>query len=167
MNLLEPPSPAPVPLRRGPGPSPRDQERIRILEQHIDDEREAIARYDAVLEAHHDEFVTYLIELIADDEQRHHRLLREMLHHQQHHAHVDHPGSRVPWRTRPRERAALLEAVRGLQRVERRDLRELRAMRRRLRRERDGSLLPLLCELMRFDTKKHLRILRELERAAG
>jgi hypothetical protein len=55
------------------------------------------------------------------------------------------------------------EAVRALRRVERRDLRELRSLRRRLRRERDGSLLPLLCELMMYDTKKHLRILRELD----
>jgi hypothetical protein len=86
-----------------------------------------------------------------------------MLHHQQTQATLIDHQPRVPWRTQPQQRQSIREAVRALRRVERRDLRELRSLRRRLRRERDGSLLPLLCELMMYDTKKHLRILRELD----
>jgi hypothetical protein len=149
---------------RGPGASPRDRERIRILLQHIDDEREAIARYDALHDDVDDAAVRYLVDIIADDEQRHHDFLREMLHHEQACVSLRSEAPQVPWRTRPRNASALRSAVRTLRRVERRDLRELRSLKRRLLRERDHSLLPLLCDLMVHDTKKHLRILRELDR---
>ncbi len=148
---------------RGPAPSPRDRARIEILQHHIEDEREAIARYDALLDESGDHTVQYLVGMISDDEVRHHDILREMLHHAQAHVTLSDQPPQVPWRTRPRDPGAVRQAVRALRRIERRDLRELRSLRRRLRRERDHSLLPLLCDLMIHDTKKHLRILRELD----
>ncbi len=148
---------------RGPAPSPRDRARIEILQHHIDDEREAIARYDALLDEVGDRSVQYLVGMISDDEARHHEMLREMLHHAQAHVTMSEQPPQVPWRTRPRDPHTVRYAVRALRRIERRDLRELRSLRRRLRRERDHSFLPLLCDLMIHDTKKHLRILRDLD----
>ncbi len=156
MTVLETP--------RGPAASPRDRERIRILLHHIHDEREAIARYDALHEDVDDEAVRYLVGIIADDEQRHHDFLREMLHHEQACVSLRSEAPQVPWRRRPSNATGLRSAVKTLRQIERRDLRELRSLKRRLLRERDHSLLPLLCDLMVHDTKKHLRILRELDR---
>lgn len=158
MTLLETP--------RGPAPSPRDRERIKILQQHIEDEREAIAGYDALLDGVDDRTVQYLVGIISDDEQRHHAFLREMLHHAQAHVTLTEQPPQVPWRRRPADAESVRTAVRALRKVERRDLRELRALKRRLRRERDHSLVPLLCDLMLHDTRKHLRILRELDTLA-
>lgn len=140
-----------------------DAKIMRHLERHIDDEREALAEYGTLLHDSDNPSVRYLLGLLLEDEQRHHRILTEMLNQFDAGAYLADKSAHVPWMTRkPDAKAAA--AIRRLRRTERADLRKLRALRRQLKFLRRQSLDGVLIDSLIFDTRKHLRYLRTIQR---
>jgi hypothetical protein len=60
----------------------------------------------------------------------------------------------------------LLDITARLIETERDDLRRIRVLKRRLRRQRHQSLLSLVADILEFDTRKHLHMLKFLRAAA-
>ena len=70
----------------------------------------------------------------------------------------------APPRPEPEHREVLLEQTRRFLEIERRDEVDLRSLAHELRHLREETMWPLLVELMRLDTEKHVRVLEYLER---
>ncbi len=135
------------------------------LTRHIEGERGLLEEYRNVAEASDAAYVTYLFELIAEEEARHHRFFDELCNALR--ASVEPvAGRQVPTVTSVSDREALLESTQRLLDAERADAKELRRLARRkeLRLMHGHSLWPLLIELMANDTKKHQKILRFIRR---
>lgn len=141
-----------------------DEQLLAFVTEHVVSEARMLASYQKTVADTPDEFVRYLLDMIISDERRHHQLLTEMANYLR--AGLD--GSdlrpRVPWLTRPKAPSSLHTATGQLLRAERHDLRELRRYRRRLGPLRSTSLLGVLVETMLLDTKKHIRLLRTIDR---
>jgi hypothetical protein len=140
-----------------------DAKIMRHLEHHIDDEREALAEYGTLLQDSDNPAVRYLLGLLLEDEQRHHRILIEMLNQFDAGAYLADESAHVPWMTRKPD-AEAAAAIRRLRRTERADLRKLRRLRRQLKFLRRHSLDGVLVDSLIFDTRKHLRYLRTIQR---
>jgi hypothetical protein len=138
---------------------------IRHLDRHLAEEAEVMAAYRE-LATSSDPPVQYVAQLILEDEERHHRLLTELVNQFRSSTTLTESGPQVPWRTRPTDRDGLARAVRRLRRFERRDLRQLRRLSRGLRPIRNHSLDNVVVATLIVDTRKHLRLLRELQRLA-
>src|SRR5690606_24014468 len=69
--------------RRGESSVERDltvwaEELVRILQQHMDSEREALREYGQIAEQATDDHVRFLVRMILDDEIRHHGVFADM-----------------------------------------------------------------------------------------
>jgi hypothetical protein len=143
-----------------------DERLLALVTAHLESEAGLLAAYRAVAEQVPDEYVRYLTNLIVGDEQRHHQLLSEMANYLRAGTDGSDTRPRVPWLTRTRQPNELYAATAQLVRSERRDRRELRRLRRALRPLRNTSLLSTLVDTMLLDTKKHLLLLRAIQRSA-
>jgi hypothetical protein len=144
------------------GASTSIRELVDLLVRHGSQETTLLADYEKTAVTITDPAARYLIELIMDDERRHHRLLSEL-------------ASAMAWDTMSRVEHSvpplgwnldedLCAASRRLRRYESQDRRELRALRRRLSPFKDTTVWSLVIELVLLDTKKHITILKFLER---
>lgn len=149
---------------RATGASPDTYKLVETLAAHGRDEGALLSEY-ARLSADANDDVRYVVDLILQDERRHHRLLVQM-------------ANAVAWGplgdgrapVTPslgfRMTAELLARTKELRRAEQADRRRLRAIRRRFRPFADSTLWTLMIDQMLLDTKKHITMLRFLERHA-
>jgi hypothetical protein len=129
-----------------------------MIDHHRREEGALLESYERIAEDSSSPGLSYLVNLILEDERRHHRLLAEIAH-------------AIVWGGIPNARPAVPQMVEGaaddalvaqtkvLLASEKRDRTELRRLRRRLR-SYTGTMWPLLIDLMLLDTDKHTRILR-------
>ncbi len=129
-----------------------------MIDRHRREEGALLDRYEHIAQESSSVGVSYLVNLILEDERRHHRLLAEIAH-------------AIVWGTIADARPAVPRMVEGtadealvaqtkvLLASEKKDRTELRRLRRRLR-SYSGTMWPLLIDLMLLDTDKHTRILR-------
>ena len=150
----------------GPQPSDADRALITLLGDHVANEAAVLHAWDELAARAPEPHVRYIAGLIVEDERVHHALLAEMLERVRSDAQWQTTEPGIPWVRAPKDRQALLFAIENLERVERSDLRRVRALRRRLRAQRRTSLLWALADLLESDTRKHLRLLKFLRRAA-
>ena len=135
---------------------------LHMLRNHGAREGAALEAYQrAFEESSTSEGVRYLIRLILDDEQRHHEVFAEMANALQSFVEEMPVEPRVPGLA-PRRDAALLEVTRRLLALEKDDAKELRQLRKSLRGAPKSMLHPLLVDLMRHDTAKHIAILEHI-----
>jgi rubrerythrin len=135
------------------------------LDQKRQDEAAILEQYGRLAEEVKEEWVRYLLRMVVADEERHHRLLDEMRNHLAWETGSD-DQPMVPWLTEPADRRRLVELAERFLAVERDDLHELRRLRAELEPIAETSLLGLLTELMELDTRKHIKVLEFLIRAA-
>jgi hypothetical protein len=110
--------------------------------------------------------VRYLVRLILEDEERHHRLFTEMANDIKSFVWEVEVEPKVPSMA-PRSDPQLLDATRQLLAFENKDAKELRQLRKVLRDSPKSSLHPLLVDLMRHDTAKHIAILKHIRKQLG
>lgn len=133
------------------------QELARHLDEHMDNEREALRAYREMT-GRADEQVALLVTQILDDEIRHHQQFAELR---------DALRSEVEGRGRNgRARSmkaadieALLQQTETLLELERSDLKELKRLAKTLRQVEDTAWRAVIVESMELDTRKHVRLL--------
>jgi bacterioferritin (cytochrome b1)/hemerythrin-like domain-containing protein len=134
------------------------QDHLRNEQFAIDGYQRITARFDR------SSYVGYLVAMILEDERRHHQLFSDLL------ASIEQRDSATPPavpEVRPLpELAELREQLEQYLGFEQQDRTELASLARSLRSERDRSLWPVLVEIMRRDTDKHIHILQFLCRNA-
>ena len=117
----------------------------------LDEYRRLVAEADA-------DWISYMGNLILEDEVRHHRVFEELANALR--VGVErNVGSVVPYITNVANPNDLLAVTEQLLEAEVNDARELKRLARELRNRRGHSLWPLLVELMQRDTEKHRLIL--------
>jgi len=145
------------------GASVSTRELVELLAKHGSEEGKVLATYEALAEQSSDESVRYLISMILDDERRHHRLLAEMANAMAWGGVKSNSESKMPSIASGMD-PSLLAQTRELRRIEEADYRELTHLRRRLKPFADTTMWSLVIELMLNDTKKHITILKFLEK---
>jgi hypothetical protein len=141
-----------------------EYEILALLESHGAREGEALDAYKRVAEGSDaGAAVRYLVGLILEDEERHHQVFAEMANQIRSIVWEVDVEPRVPAMT-PRDDPQLLAETRRLLAFEKGDAKELRELRRALRHSPPSSLHPLLVDLMRHDTAKHIAILEHIQK---
>jgi rubrerythrin len=141
-----------------------DRAVMHIVEAHLASERDMIAEYRAIVRDAHDAPVRFLAGLILSDEERHHALLGQMLNQYRTIDDGVERAPRVPYRTAIEPPRGFSKLVRTMRKRERDDLRDFRRLRRLLRKQRVNSLNLVVLDVLMADTRKHMRLLRALER---
>ena len=145
-----------------PGLSVWEADLMRHLTLHMEHEGALLASYQKLTEQSDAEYVTYLVNMILEDEIRHHRLFSELVNTLR--SSVERTeGTSVPLVRNAANPVELLEATERLLDRERVDERELHRLSRELRDLRGTSVWPVLVEIMERDTEKHQGILRFLK----
>lgn len=134
------------------------QDLARHLDDHMDNEREALRAYRE-MSGRADEQVALLVTQILDDEIRHHQQFAELRDALR--AEVERRGrsnGRVK-SMKPADIDALLAQTETLLTLERDDLKELRKLAKTLRQVEDTAWRAVIVESMELDTRKHVRLL--------
>lgn len=147
--------------------SPDEKALLAHLDRHVASEEAVLDSYVQFARSG-PEFVRYLVNLIAEDEERHHRILREM---------VNQVVGEMDFRTmspsipstdfQGTDRERLVEATARFLALERDDLASLKELTKSLRRQRLRGLIPVLVESMQLDTKKHIALLEFIAQSAA
>lgn len=148
---------------RATGASVSTNEIVSFLAQHGADEGKILATYETLAMSSSDDSVKYLIALILEDERRHHRLLAEMANAIAWGGFKECAQTATPGIS-PETNTSLLAMTKRLREFEEDDARNLVQLRKRLKPFADTTIWTLIVELLQLDTKKHITILRFLER---
>jgi hypothetical protein len=140
------------------GLSVSEEKLFEHFASHGKTEGKILDEYERLVAAAGSDWVAYLGKLILEEETRHHRVFEELANALRAGVERD-VGSSVPHVTNVADAKELLAATERLAKAEANDDRELKRLARDLRDREGYSLWPLLVELMRRDTKKHLLIL--------
>ena len=132
---------------------------LEHLTEHLATESDLISSYDQLGKEDQSDWVSYLMNLLAEEEARHHRFLNELVNALRAPIERD-VGEMVPTVGNVANPSELLEAVERFLKAERKDARDLKHLSRGLRSMRGVSIWPLLIEIMQRDTEKHQAILR-------
>jgi hypothetical protein len=149
---------------RPPRPADLDYESAILtrLTHHGAQEGAALAAYREVADdSSAGDGVKYLVRLILEDEERHHRVFEEMANAMRSYLEEIAVEPSVPTLS-PQRDQRLLEQTRHLLALEKADAKELRELSRELRGAPKSMLHPLLVDLMRHDTEKHIAILEHI-----
>lgn len=138
-----------------------DRVLIGHLESHVAAEQEVIDLYDKLAGDEHP-YVSYIANLIGEDEARHHRLFVEWIETIKALAELRDAPDGIPHVDFQPVSADTIEMVDRLLDFEFDDLAEVRKLRHEIREVRTSTLWGMLVELMIADTKKHIKILKFL-----
>ena len=150
---------------RPTGLSVWEEDLYGLLMDHVRDESDVLARYEALSKASTGH-VQFLLDLIAEDEARHHRLFERWAGTIRDMGLLMESDDVVPGLVREPDPEGLVAAVDELLAVERRDAHQLKALDKQLKDVRRTTVWPLLVDLMALDTEKHIRILEFLRHHA-
>lgn len=147
--------------------SPDEETLLAYLDRHVASEETVLDSYVEFARSG-PEFVRYLVNLIAEDEERHHRILREM---------VNQVVGEMEFRTmspsipstdfQGTDRERLVEETARFLALERDDLASLKELTKVVRRQRLRGLIPVLVEFMELDTRKHIALLEFIAQSAA
>jgi len=138
-----------------------DRVLIGHLESHVAAEQEVIELYDALANDPHP-YVSYIANLIGEDEARHHRLFEEWIETIKALAELRDAPDTIPHVDYQPVSADTIDMVDRLLDFEEDDLIEARKLRHEIRDVRNSTLWGMLVELMIADTKKHIKVLKFL-----
>jgi hypothetical protein len=143
-----------------------EQEIFDHLVGHMKEEGQLLERYEK-LATDAGGHVAYLLRLIMEDERRHHRLFEEWCNELRGIAQFQPVDPQVPEIARtehPEEVAATVRTFLAAERADRKDLERLRKL---VKDVRSDTLWDVLLDVMELDTRKHIALLRFLERHPG
>lgn len=150
-----------------PGASVWEQEVYDQFLAHIEAESEILDAYRKLASDLGSSDVTYLANLILEDEVRHHRLFQELANALSAEVQLGPSVGGIPEIPAVRaDPSALLEATNRLLELEETDARELKRLQRSVRPVADTTLWSLVIETMELDTRKHIAILRRIRKIA-
>ena len=142
-----------------------EQDLFTHLTEHVRDEREALEAYVAAADATDSNALAYVVKLLIEDERRHHTLFQEMAESLKHDAEFRPGDPAIPRLDFNRvDGAAVRELTDQLIAREKADVRELKKLQKSVRDVKERTLWPLLIDLMQRDTKKHLAMLRFVQK---
>lgn len=130
---------------------------VHEFRSHVREESGFLESYEALVSESEDPSVRFLLELIIGDEHRHHDLFTSMAD-----ASVGEGAFPEPPALSPELARRLLEPTERFLEAEREESKKLAALRKDLKPAGEGTLWPLIVELMEIDTSKHIRILEFL-----
>jgi hypothetical protein len=135
------------------------------LTSHADAERDILNEYVTAAEQTESKALSYLVNLLIEDEIRHHTLFEQLAKSLKTLAELSGAEPEVPYVDFQKvDRSAVLEVNRRLLTREREDRQELKRLQRELRSVKDSTLWSLLVDVMRRDTEKHIAILGFVEK---
>ena len=151
------------------GPSVWERDLYAHLTTHVDGERALLEEYRSAAVTSPSKALSYLVNLLIDDEIRHHRIFTQLADSLRDDALFTGKNPAIPRIDFDQEtnRDAVLDLTDQLLRREQKDAQELKRLRREVRDVKDTSLWSLLVELMERDTQKHIAILRFAKKHAG
>ena len=149
------------------GASTWEQALYEQLTSHEREERELLVEYEKAAASSPSAAVRFLTGLIVEDERRHHSLFRDLASTLRHDVELRPEPAAIPPLDHLGSDAALVEVAARLIKHERADRRNLRRLARELTGGIDTTMWPLLVDLMRMDTEKHIVILDFVKRHAG
>jgi hypothetical protein len=152
-----------VDLETPAGLSVYERELFEHLVKHLETERKLIDDYED-LASRAGGHAAYLLRLIIEDERRHHRLFEEWCNALRSDAEFRSVEPQVPHLASTIDPSELTAAVKRFLAVEREDRRDLARLRKQTSDLRDVTLWHVLLEVMDLDTRKHITMLRFLER---
>jgi hypothetical protein len=138
-----------------------EREIYDLLVDHVTQESEVVDEYDELLERSTGH-VRFLLKLIIEDELRHHELYQEWAKTFRSFGTFEEPVDGVPNIVEEAEPERLIAALEKLLALEKDDVRHLKDLEKQFKDFRRTTIWPLLTELMKSDTEKHIRILEFL-----
>lgn len=138
-----------------------DRMLIEHLGEHVTAEKDMIDLYEAL--AHDDHpYVSFIAQLIGDDEARHHRLFTEWIETIKALAELRDAPDGIPHVDYQPVDLETISMVDRLLEFEENDLAEAKKLRHELRSVRTSTLWSMLVDLVIADTKKHIKLLKFL-----
>lgn len=150
------------------GASAWEQDLFDHVSEHVTTEQGILDEYQKLAEETSSPAFRYVVELILDDEARHHRLFTELTDAIQNFAELggtDWPIPQLDSLGNAGER--ILEQTRRFLAVENADAKFLEDLARRLQPMGDSTLWPLVIQMMRCDTEKHMQMLQFIAKQAA
>lgn len=143
------------------GASVSELEMYTYLTEHTRREGAMLEEYVATAEASESKAMSFLINLLVEDEHRHHRFFDQLASSLKSESELRGVEPVVPRLDLNRvDRDDLLEVTNRLLENEKSDAAELKRLRKELRDVEDTTLWALLVEIMMRDTDKHIAILK-------
>jgi rubrerythrin len=139
------------------------QQLINYLTAHMDSERDVLRSYAELADKAEQGHVRYLVELILADEVRHHQLFGEMINALRAEMDQRDISPRLPDFRPGQASPELLAETHRLLLLEKRDARDLARLKKELDKVDDTRWWAELVEVMKLDTKKHVRLLQLIE----
>lgn len=144
-----------------PGASPWEQRLYDKAVRHVEDEREILDGYEALVEETDSPAFAFLARVILDDERRHHRLLQDLAETIRISVEMGDQPTPIPdLALFKADRDRILVETERFLAIERRDNRELDALAADLRHVRKHTLWQLILRLIQRDNEKHREILQ-------
>jgi hypothetical protein len=167
VSISQPPSipdvgdmPAEPPI----GSSVWERELFAHLTSHGQMEGALLEEYRRAAEGSQSKALTYLVNILIEDELRHHRVFAELAQSLKSDAELS-GDPVIPRMDFDRvDGAAVLEVTDRLLQREKKDSEELKRLQRELRDVEDTTLWGVLVDVMRHDTQKHIAILQFVKR---
>lgn len=133
--------------------------------QHVQTEQGLLESYIEAAGNTESRALSYLVNLIVEDERRHHRLFNEFAASLKHGLQWTDGGQQVPELDFYKcDRRTMHGIVHRLRENEDQDLRDLHDLQKMVKDAKDSTLWDLIVELMQRDTEKHIAILRFVEK---
>ncbi len=149
------------------GGSPWEIELYRMLTSHVATERSLLEDYMTAADGVGSKALTYLVNLLVDDEKRHHRMFLDLAASLKSDAELAPDDPAVPRIDFNRHNAGhVVEVTNRLLANEEADAKELKRLKKALHDVEDTTLWSLLVDLMLRDTEKHIAILEFATRTA-
>jgi hypothetical protein len=150
------------------GASVWERQLFEHLTDHARREGAMLDEYAVIASNTESKALSYVINMLLDDERRHHRYFTELASSLKSEAELSSEDPVVPRLDLDRvDRASLLDSTERLLEHEKSDLRELKRLRKALREMADTTLWGLLVDVMVRDTEKHIAILRFVDHLAA
>lgn len=131
------------------------------LTEHTRREGQMLEEYAAAAEGTQSKALSYLVNLLLEDEHRHHRLFNDLAASLKTEAELSGAEPVIPRLDfRSADRTELVAVAKKLLDNERADAKELKRLRKEMHQLEDTTLWAVLVDLMLRDTEKHIALLR-------
>jgi hypothetical protein len=141
------------------GASVWEERMHQYLVEHMAHEGAILEQYVAAADQSPSKALTFLVNIVVEDEHRHHRWFNELLSSLRSQAVLADEDLAIPLVDLHRSGPEMVRVTEELIANEERDASELKQLRKEMKDLEGNSLWPLVIDLMQRDTEKHLALL--------